>query len=80
MEIAEPRKSGIIFRRSNNRDKRNNMLKLETYNLLVNRKETILESSKSRLKRSRSDLSVKTCSNHQQKIAVLNPSRPRFRA
>ena len=40
----------------------------------------VLEPSKSRFKRSRSDLSVKTCSNHQIKIAVLNRSRRRFRA
>ena len=31
----------------------------------------ILQSQKSRFKRSRSDLSEKTCSNHQLKIAVL---------
>ena len=68
------------FRHSNHRDERNNMLKWETYNLLVNWKETILESSKSRFKRSRSDLSIKNCSNHQLNIPVLNRSRRRFRA
>ena len=31
-----------------------------------------LESRKSRFKRSRSDLSVKTCLNHQLKTAVIN--------
>ena len=55
------------------------MLKRETYNLLVNLKETI-EQSKSRFNGSRSDLSVKIFSNHQLKIAVLNWSRQRFRA
>ena len=65
---------------SNHRDERNNMLKRETYNLLVNLKETILEQSKSRFNGSRSDLSVKIFSNHQLKIAVLNWSRQRFRA
>ena len=40
----------------------------------------ILEPSKSRFNRFRSDLSVKTCSNNQLKIAVLNRSRRRFRA
>ena len=40
----------------------------------------ILGSSKRRFKRFRSDLSVKTCSNHQLKIAVLNPQRRRFSA
>ena len=55
-------------------------MKWETYNLLVNWKETILESLKSRFKRCRSDLSVKTCSNLKQKIAFLNRSRWRFRA
>ena len=56
------------------------MLKRETYNLLVNLEETILEQSKSRFNGSRSDLSVKIFSNHQLKIAVLNWSRQRFRA
>ena len=67
-------------RRSNHRDERNNMLKWQTYNLLVNWKETILESSKSRFKRCRSDFSVKTCSNYQLNIPVLNRSQRRFRA
>ena len=35
-------------------------------------KKIDLESRKSRFKRSRSDLSVKTCLNHQLKTAVLN--------
>ena len=68
------------FRRSNHRHERNNTLTWETYNLLLDWKETILEPSKLRFKRSRSDLSVKTCSNHQLKIAVLNRSERRFRA
>ena len=68
------------FWRSNHRDDRKNMLKCETYNLLVNSKETTLEPSKSRFKRSKSDLSVKTCSNHQLKIAILNRPRRRFKA
>ena len=37
-------------------------------------KETILESSKSRLKLFKSDLSVKTFLNHTLKIPVLNRS------
>ena len=56
------------------------MLKCETYNLLVNSKETILAPSKSRFKRPRSDLNVKTCSYHQIKFAVLDRLRRRFRA
>ena len=68
------------FRRSNHRDERNNMLKCETYNLLVNSKETILAPSKSRFKRPRGDLSVKTCSYHQIKFAVLDRLHRRFRA
>ena len=55
------------------------MLKWETYNLVVDWKETILEPSKLRFKRSRSDLSVKIWSNHELKIAVLNRSGRRFR-
>ena len=40
----------------------------------------VLQSSKLRSTRSGSDLSVKTCSNNQLKIAVLNQQRRRFRA
>ena len=40
--------------------------------------QTNLQSSKSRFKRSGSDLSVKTCSNRQLKIAVLNRQRRQF--
>ena len=42
--------------------------------------KTVLQSSESRFNRSGSDLSVKTCSNHQLKMAVLNRQRRRFRA
>ena len=68
------------FRRSNYRHHENSMLKLETYNMLWDLKETLLQSSKSRFRRSGSDLSVKTCSDCQLKIAVPNRSRRRFRA
>ena len=80
MEIADFSKSESCLRRSNHRIERNNMLKRETHNWLVNIKETILEPSKSRFKRSGSDFRVKTYSNHHLKIAVLNPSRRRFKA
>ena len=51
----------------------------ETYNLLSNWIKTILQSSKSRFTRSGSDLSVKTCSNQQLKIAILSRQQQRFR-
>ena len=56
MEIAELSKSGIMFLALKQRHEQNNMLKWETYKLLVNSKQFILEPSKSRFKRSRSDL------------------------
>ena len=40
-----------MFSRSNYRHEQNNMFKWEAYNLLWNRKETILQLSKSRFKR-----------------------------
>ena len=42
--------------------------------------KTILQASKSRFKRSGGSFSVKTCSNLQPKIAVINLKRQRFRA
>ena len=68
------------FRHSNYRHEQNNMLKLEAYNLLWNRKQTILQSLKTRFKLFWSDLSVKTCANDQLNTAVLKRSRQRFRA
>ena len=68
------------FRRSNYRHQKNGMLKWETYNMLWDWKKTLLQSSKSRFRRSGSDMSVKTCSECQLKIAVPNRSRRRFRA
>ena len=60
MEIAELSKSGIMFSALKlSRWAKYSMLKWETYNLLVNWKETILEPSKSRFKRSRSDFQRK---------------------
>ena len=67
------------FRRSSYRDEPNNLLQWETYNLLSKWIKTVLQSSKSRFQRSWSDLSVKTCSNQQLKIAVLNRQQQRFR-
>ena len=75
--ILPRRESG--FRRLSYRDKRNNLLRWETYNLLSNWFKTILRSSKLRFKRSGSDLSVKTYLNNRLKIAVLNQQRRRFR-
>ena len=68
------------FRRSNYRHQKNGMLQWETYNMLWDWKKTLLQSSKSRFRRSGSDLSVKTCSECQLKISVPNRSRRRFRA
>ena len=68
------------FRRSSYRDEPNNLLQWETYNFLSKWIKTVLQSSKSHFQRSWSDLSVKTCSNHQLIIAVLNQQRWRFRA
>ena len=65
--------------RSNYRDERNNLLQSETYNLLSKWIKTVLQSSKSRFKCSWSDSSVKTGSNQQLKIAVLNRKQRRFR-
>ena len=68
------------FRRSNYRHHENSMLKWETYNMLWDWKETLLQWSKSRFWRSGSDLSVKTCSDCRLKISVSSRSRRRFRA
>ena len=51
----------------------------EIYNLLSKWIKTVLQSSKSRFQRSWRDLSVKTCSNQQLKIAILNRQQQRFR-
>ena len=68
------------FRRSNYRRHENSMLKWETYNMLWDWKKTLLQWSKSRFRRSGSNLSVKTCSDIRLKISVSNRSRRRFRA